>query len=60
MNKQLTSEEAIKGWEYFWSNTQVLRFEIGPDGEKRAIRSNEQRIMPKNRDFDFRKKRRKK
>ena len=58
MNGQLTSEEGLAGWERFWRNTRILRFEIGPDGQKRAVRSDEPRRMPKS-DYhvDFRKKR---
>ena len=60
MNGQLTSEEGLEGWERFWRNTQVLRFEIGPNGEKRAIRSDEPRRMPKHDYFDFRKRKKRK
>ena len=59
MKDQLTTQEGIEGWERFWRNKQVLRFEIGPDGEKRAIRSDESRVMSKNDYYlDFRKKKR--
>ena len=59
MNGQLTSEEGLAGWERFWKNTQVLKFEVGPDGEKRAVRTDEPRIMPRNTFYmDFRKKKR--
>jgi hypothetical protein len=56
----LTSQEGTDGWEKFWRNTRVLRFEIGPDGEKRAIRSSEARVLPKHDYFDFRKRRKRK
>jgi hypothetical protein len=57
----ITAQEGIDGWERFWRNTQILRFEIGPDGEKRAIRSSEARVMSKNDYYlDFRKKKKRK
>ena len=60
MKGQLTSEEGLAGWERFWRNTRVIRFEVGPDGEKRAVRSDEPRKMPKNDCYvDFRRKGRK-
>ena len=55
METPLSPVEAAKAWEYFWSNTKVIRFEIGPDGEKRAVRSKTQRIMPYGGTLDFRK-----
>ena len=59
MKDHITAQEGIDGWERFWRNKQVLRFEIGPDGEKRAIRSDEARVMSKNDYYlDFRKKKR--
>ena len=60
MNGQLTSEEGLEGWERFWRNTQVLRFVIGPNGEKQAVRSDEPRRMPKHDYFDFRKRKKRK
>jgi len=61
VNGQLTSEEGLAGWERFWKNTQVLKFEVGANGEKRAVRSDEPRIMPKGSFYvDFRKKRNRK
>ena len=60
MKDHITSQEGIAGWERFWRNKQVLRFEIGPDGEKRAIRSDEPRRLPKHDYFDFRKRKRRK
>ena len=59
MNGQLTSEEGLAGWERFWKNTQVLKFELGANGEKRAVRTDEPRIMPRGSYYvDFRKKKR--
>jgi len=55
METPLSPVEAAKAWEYFWSNTKVIRFEIGLDGEKRAVRSKTQRIMPYGGTLDFRK-----
>tara|TARA_R110002020_G_scaffold1801_1_gene8256 strand:- start:222 stop:410 length:189 start_codon:yes stop_codon:yes gene_type:complete len=58
---QLTTQEGIEGWERFWRNTQVLKFVIGPDGEKRAIRSSEARVMSKNDYYlDFKRKKKRK
>ena len=59
MKDHITAQEGIDGWERFWRNKQVLRFEIGPDGEKRAIRSDEARVMSKNDYYlDFKRKKR--
>jgi len=55
METPVSPVEAAKAWEYFWSNTKIIRFEIGPDGEKRAVRSKTQRIMPYGGTLDFRK-----
>ena len=61
MKDQLTTQEGIEGWERFWRNTQVLKFVIGPDGEKRAIRSSEARVMSKNDYYlDFKRKKKRK
>ena len=45
-------EEGVK---FFWSNTEILRFEIGEDGKKRPVRSKVQRVVPRNDYLDFRK-----
>ncbi len=55
----LTSLEALAGWKYFWSNTRVIRFEVGEDGEKRPVRAKTQRVMPRTDYLDFRKRRKK-
>ena len=44
--KTLTLPEAHEAWERFWSNTRILGFEVGKDGEKHAIRTGIQRVMP--------------
>ena len=54
--KTLTLPEAHEAWERFWSNTRILGFEVGKDGEKHAIRTGIQRIMPGGAGLDFRKK----
>ena len=53
--RMLTLPEAQEGWKYFWSNTRVIRFEVGEDGEKRPVRSKVQRVVPRNDFLDFRK-----
>ena len=53
--RMLTLPEAQEGWKYFWSNTRVIRFEVGEDGEKRPVRAKTQRIMPRTDYLDFRK-----
>ena len=45
-DKQLTLPEAHEAWERFWSNTRIIGFEVDEEGEKKAIRTNVQRIMP--------------
>ena len=50
----LTLPEAQEAEKRFWSNTQVIRFEVGSDGEKRPVRSKVQRVVPSD-FFDFRK-----
>ena len=45
-DKQLTLPEAHEAWERFWANTRIIGFEVDEAGEKRAIRTNVQRIMP--------------
>ena len=57
--KPLTLPEAHQAWGHFWSNTRIIGFEVGKDGEKHAIRTGIQRIMPEAYDggsMDFRKK----
>ena len=51
----LTLPEAQEAEKRFWSNTQVIRFEVGSDGEKRPVRSKVQRVVPRNDFLDFRK-----
>ena len=46
--KLLTLPEAQKAWERFWSNTRILGFTEDEYGEKQAIRTDVQRIMPEN------------
>ena len=53
--RMLTLPEAQEAEKRFWSNTQVIRFEVGSDGEKRPVRSNVQRVVPRNDFLDFRK-----
>ena len=43
-----------EGAKFFWSNTEILRFEIGEDGKKRPVRSDVQRTMPCDNSLDFR------
>ena len=57
--RMLTLPEAQEAEKRFWSNTQVLRFEVGSDGEKRPVRSKVQRVVPRNDYLDFRKGRKK-
>lgn len=53
-DKILTLPEALEAWERFWANTRIIGFEVDEEGEKRAIRTNVQRIMPANYGrFDF-------
>ena len=54
----LTLPEAQEAEKRFWSNTQVIRFEVGSDGEKRPVRSKVHRVVPSD-FFDFRKWRKK-
>lgn len=54
--KTLTLPEAHEAWERFWSNTRILGFEVGKDGEKHAIRTGIQRVMPGGAGLDFRNK----
>ena len=60
MKDHITAQEGMDGWERFWRNTQVLRFVIGPNGEKQAVRSSEPRRLPKHDYFDFRKRKKRK
>ena len=53
--RMLTLPEVQEAEKRFWSNTQVIRFEIGSDGEKRPVRSKVQRVVPRNDYLDFRK-----
>jgi len=53
--RMLTLPEAQEAEKRFWSNTQVIRFEVGSDGEKRPVRSKVQRVVPRNDFLDFRK-----
>ena len=53
--RMLTLPEAQEAEKRFWSNTQVIRFEVGSDGEKRPVRAKTQRIMPRTDYLDFRK-----
>ena len=53
--RMLTLPEVQEAEKRFWSNTQVIRFEGGSDGEKRPVRSNVQRVVPRNDFLDFRK-----
>ena len=53
--RMLTLPEVQEAEKRFWSNTQVIRFEVGSDGEKRPVRSNVQRVVPRNDFLDFRK-----
>ena len=53
--RMLTLPEAQEAEKRFWSNTQVIRFEVGSDGEKRPVRSKVQRVVPRNDYLDFRK-----
>ena len=53
--RMLTLLEAQEAEKRFWSNTQVIRFEVGSDGQKRPVRSKVQRVVPKNDFLDFRK-----
>ena len=56
--RMLTLPEVQEAEKRFWSNTQVIRFEVGSDGEKRPVRSKVQRVVPSD-FFDFRKGRKK-
>ena len=56
--RMLTLLEAQEAEKRFWSNTQVIRFEVGSDGAKRPVRSKVQRVVPSD-FFDFRKGRKK-
>lgn len=53
--RMLTLPEVQEAEKRFWSNTQVIRFEVGSDGEKRPVRSKVQRVVPRNDYLDFRK-----
>ena len=53
--RMLTLLEAQEAEKRFWSNTQVIRFEVGSDGAKRPVRSKVQRVVPRNDFLDFRK-----
>ena len=53
--RMLTLPEVQEAEKRFWSNTQVIRFEVGSDGEKRPVRSKVQRVVPRNDFLDFRK-----
>ena len=53
--RMLTLPEAQEAEKRFWSNTEILRFEIGEDRKKRPVRSKVQRVVPKNDFLDFRK-----
>ena len=53
--RMLTLPEVQEAEKRFWSNTQVIRFEVGSDGEKRPVRSNVQRVVPRNDFLDSRK-----
>ena len=53
--RTLTLPEVQEAEQRFWSNTQVIRFEVGSDGEKRPVRSKVQRVVPRNDYLDFRK-----
>ena len=44
----LTLPEAHEAWERFWSNTRILGFTEDKHGDKQAIRTGIQRIMPEN------------
>ena len=51
----LTLPEVQEAEKRFWGNTQVIRFEVGSDGQKRPVRSKVQRVVPRNDYLDFRK-----
>ena len=53
--RMLTLLEAQEAEKRFWSNTQVIRFEVGSDGAKRPVRPKVQRVVPRNDFLDFRK-----
>jgi len=53
--RMLTLPEVQEAEKRFWGNTQVIRFEVGSDGEKRPVRSKVQRVVPRNDFLDFRK-----
>ena len=53
--RMLTLPEVQEAEKRFWSNTQVLRFDVGSDGQKRPVRSKVQRVVPRNDYLDFRK-----
>jgi hypothetical protein len=48
IEKLLTLPEVHKAWERFWSNTRILGFTEDEHGDKQAIRTDVQRIMPEN------------
>ncbi len=56
--RMLTLPEAQEAEKRFWSNTEVIRFEVGRDGEKRPVRSKVHRVVPSD-FFDFGKGRKK-